>query len=212
MPRKLIDIQYQKFGKLTVLKRSETNNKKWLCKCECGVEKEFYSNNLRSGDSKSCGCEKRRKLTNRNTKHGQAVKGKVSNEYYIWETMKQRCYNTKSNDYCRYGKRGITVCDEWLNSFEQFYLDMGPQPFKGASIDRIDNKGNYELSNCRWASYTIQARNTRKTKLNVELVKEIKQMIKQGYSNREISEDKQINRTTIYNVRVGNTWKDITID
>jgi len=212
MPRKLIDIQYQKFGKLIVLKRSEVSTKKWLCRCQCGTEKEFYSKNLRSGDSTSCGCEKKKKLTERNLTHGQSKTGKVSAEYQIWSQIKQRCNNPSNKFYCNYGNRGITFCSEWESSFEQFYKDMGPQPFKGASIDRINNDGNYEPSNCRWASYTVQARNTRSNTLNSNLVKEVKTLYKQGWTTKEISEKFEVPRSTLHNVKIGKTWKDITID
>lgn len=98
--------------------------------------------------------EKQRKNA---TKHGM----KNIPEYRIWCGIKKRCYNIKDRAYKNYGARGIVVCDEWKNSFEQFYKDMGPRPFAKYSIDRIDNNKGYGPNNCRWASVKEQNQNTR---------------------------------------------------
>jgi hypothetical protein len=83
-----------------------------------------------------------------------------TSEYMIWASMKQRCYNKKSTNYPRYGGRGISVCKEWMDSFDNFIKDVGPRPSMDHSLDRINNNGNYEPSNCRWATRFQQARNT----------------------------------------------------
>lgn len=97
------------------------------------------------------------------TKHNQSSRNNITKEYGTWLNMKQRCYNKNDKHYADYGGRGITICDQWLNSFDTFFKDMGKKE-KGLSIDRIDNNGNYEPTNCRWATPSQQILNTRKRK------------------------------------------------
>jgi len=125
----------------------------WLCKCDCGISKVVRLGTLTSGTSKSCGCLQKEKVTT----HGM----KKSPEWGTWSTMRGRCYNQKTIHYADYGGRGITVCDEWRHSFEQFYKDMGDRPTSKHSLDRINNDGNYEPGNCRWATGVQQHNNTR---------------------------------------------------
>lgn len=99
-------------------------------------------------------------LAKHNTKHGMTK----SPEYNAWRGIKRRCYDPKFKQYNDYGGRGIRMCDEWLNSFDIFYADMGPRP-KGYSIDRINNDGNYTPDNCRWATKAEQARNRTDTRV-----------------------------------------------
>lgn len=146
--------------------------KKCICKCNCGnlVSREWRTL-LRRKFTSSCGCLKSKIDSERTTKimtvHGHTRKNVHSAEYNSWHTMLSRCYNIKAPNYLRYGGRGIFVCERWKNSFINFLQDMGerPKPKQNYSLDRINNEGFYEPSNCRWATALEQARN--KTKATI---------------------------------------------
>lgn len=127
------------------------------CRCECGREKAVSIDSLRQSSSRSCGCI--RKLTN--SRHGMHG----SREYSIWAQMLYRCSPTPTpqRGWRNYGGRGISVCKEWRASFQAFYGDMGPSPSPKHTLDRIDNDGNYEPGNVRWATYQQQRANKRRT-------------------------------------------------
>ena len=159
---KVIDLRGQRFGKLIVKgfhSLDDCNRATWDCQCDCGNTCIVVSVLLRNGHVTSCGCRKVESIIARNTTHG------LSRHpiYNIWSHMKTRCYNEKCPDFKNYGGRGITVCDEWRNDFKAFYdwsISHGWK--KDLYIDRIDNDGNYDPSNCRWTTMTVQANNTRR--------------------------------------------------
>lgn len=157
-----IDITNHKFGRWTVLHRagSVRRDSAWKVRCECGFERVISGGELRRGKSKSCGCYAREQSSKRAKTHGHTANGKVSGEWKSWMSMLDRCRNPNHPQYANYGARGISVCDRWADSFDNFLFDMGPRPPK-TSIGRKNNNGNYEPDNCRWESVEQQQNNRR---------------------------------------------------
>lgn len=176
--KNFIDLTGQKFGRLTVIKRVENDKygtARWECKCVCGGKTITSTGHLKSGHTKSCGCyskeiAKEKALKNKYFyKHGLFSDKNYIRLSHILNAMKKRCYDVNNKSYFNYGKRGIVICDEWLNSESglfNFYNWAMQNGYKdNLSIDRIDNNGNYEPSNCRWATAKQQANNKRSNHL-----------------------------------------------
>ena len=160
---KLIDLSGQRFGRLVVKARVFSEHSKgtvWACVCDCGNHVQVVGGNLKSGNSKSCGCFDREMVSLRFWKHGDSKNGK-SAEYRTWSNLKDRCSRQNNKHFNNYGGRGIVVCNRWLNSFVDFLADVGPRPSCRYSLDRIDNDGNYEPGNVRWATDKEQSNNRR---------------------------------------------------
>lgn len=163
---KLRDMTGSRFGRLTVLGRASGGDSRkvyWLCRCDCGNETTVRGDHLRYGLTSSCGCYQSEYRTMSHTTHG----GYHTRLYKVYRTMLARCGNPNSSEYKNYGGRGISVCEEWKNSFPTFRewaLAHGydENAARGdCTIDRIDVDGNYEPNNCRWVSSLVQAQNKR---------------------------------------------------
>lgn len=169
--RKLVnDLTGKRFGRLTVIGVEDNGKRKtyYVCQCDCGNVKVVRSDALISGVTKSCGCiKKEQDKTNLTANHSHKMSG--TRIYETWQDMKRRCYNKQNTRYDRYGGRGITVCEEWLNNFESFYnwaINNGYAD--NLTIDRIDNDGNYEPSNCKWSTVKEQC-NNRSSNINITI-------------------------------------------
>jgi len=186
---KVIDETGNVYGRLTVInaKRDENGQLRWLCKCTCGRDVLVRGNSLRTGNTKSCGVCTRRESAAARREHAVGEEY----EYAAWRRMLFRC--SAAHEHAdRYTDRGIKVCDAWRGhgGFHRFLADVGPAPGKGYELDRVDNNGNYEPGNVRWATRQQQMRNT---SANVKIT-----AFNETHTVAEWSELLQLNPSTVY--------------
>lgn len=199
---KATDLTGQRFGRLVVTsdapRLGKTSGACWNCVCDCGGSAIVRGYHLRSGHTQTCGC--RRSL-------GFVTTERVAVERATWRAMLHRCSDLESK---RYGGRGITVCERWKDSFESFLADMGKRPSPAHSIDRIDNDGNYEPGNCRWATRKEQARNSTTTKLSEADCTAITQRKLRGDHVEDIASEFGVSANYVYRVVTFTAGADAT--
>lgn len=157
---KPVDMTGKKYNSITAIKIvgvASSGDKKWLFVCDCGIEFEANGYYARSGKVISCPKCAAERTRIASVKHGLSK----TPEFSTWTDIKSRCYNKNRKEFYRYGGRGISVCKRWLDSFDNFLADMGKRPSPNHSIERLNNNGNYEPSNCKWATMSEQQRNKR---------------------------------------------------
>lgn len=194
------DLSGKRFGRLVCISPVKKKVWWWICQCDCGAKKEVCAGALtrKLKPTLSCGCLAREVMKTKvgengtNYRHGHAVGSARSETLAIWSNMIRRCHKETDRAYKDYGARGIKVCERW-HDFKNFLSDMGERP-KGLSMDRIDNDGNYDPSNCRWATQKEQVRNTRRARL-VEYNGEVVSMAK-------LCEEMNLNYHKIYDMVV----------
>ncbi len=203
-----------RFGKWVVVGSNPQVYKKepaWLCRCECGRERNVRSRGLIAGRSKSCGrCSAFLPPVSVSGSVGRLGKNWWNTpEYHTWSHIRHRCYNPNDKRYENYGGRGIKVCQRWLDSYENFLLDMGKRPSPAHTLDRIDNDGDYTVENCRWATLLEQNQNKSTNKLTEESVKSIYLRRAQGLSLDKIAAEFGIDATSVAKIVNGQLWRNI---
>lgn len=195
MTGRALNVQGTRYGSWLVVARDHNyrgSDTRWVCRCDCGTQKSVNIQPLRNGTSTSCGCQ-RGKLIKRHHQIGDVRRHDMP-EYRTWSGIKTRCFNIKDPKYPLYGGRGVVMCPEWQASFERFLADVGTRPSEHHTLDRRDPNGNYEPSNCRWATIKEQNRNKRTTRFIIyngerrkvaEVAEEIGQSINTVWRNHQ---------------------------
>jgi len=161
--RKTPDETGRRYGRLVVIARADRRDAgyaQWDCQCDCGATCVVRGTSLRDGTTHSCGCLQPDIARHQSTIHGESPRSGRSREHRAWKAMKERCHYPQHRGWKHYGGRGITVCERWRDSFDQFLSDVGRCP-PGLTLDRIDVNGHYEPGNVRWATWSQQALNKR---------------------------------------------------
>lgn len=213
-PPNFVDLSGHLFGRLKVMHRLASTalhgrnrwEPQWSCLCICGKQTVATSRNLVGGKKRSCGCLKREVSGHCNATHGQTIGGN-SRLYRCWRDVVNRCTNPKVECYQRYGGSGVTICEEWRNSFEAFSRDVGEPPDVSLTIDRIDNDKGYEPGNCRWATHTTQSRNRRYCKLSVDAAVDVRTRHAAGDSYAQLARAFGASKSTIAMCCTGKTWR-----
>lgn len=168
MGRPLIDISGRRYGRLVVVSRGRKGQGRsyWLCRCDCGAEKEIAASTLKNGNTKSCGCLNKEVASSQNQIRKMTHGLSGTPIYTVWQSMIRRCCDAKVKMYPRYGGRGIRVCKDWMGSFESFFEWAAANGYRrGLTIDRKDNDGDYCPQNCRWATPLEQGNNRSNNRL-----------------------------------------------
>jgi hypothetical protein len=184
MPNKISNIQGKRFGKLIVLSMNPIRQGglvAWDCLCDCGNKATYVGATLRYKQANSCGCLRREVQVTHGLSHTKS--------YASWSGMMRRCYDEEDQDYCNYGARGIRVCRRW-HKFVNFYEDMGDRPAFELTLERIDVNGNYEPSNCKWATWLEQANNKRP--FSKQHIQNMRHPKKKGYKQSEGHKEKRV--------------------
>lgn len=169
---RFIDLTGQRFARWLVL--AYAGGRDWLCQCDCGNQRNVQANNLKQRKSLSCGCHRAEVMAVIKRVHGASNGGGIRqphDAYNVWIDMRRRCLDPRAQGYKHYGGRGIKICDRWLSgegglsAFECFLTDLGARPSRKHTLEREDVNGDYEPSNCRWATHSEQARNKRNNRI-----------------------------------------------
>ncbi len=204
-----IDLAGRRYGRLTVQRYAGRNKHKhslWECRCRCGSKVVLPSGALRTGNTKSCGCLHREKLT-RARVHGQARHDRTTPEYRAYHNAKRRCTHPNKHDWKYYGGRGIKFL---FTSFVEFYRCIGDKPSPRHELDRIDVNGHYQPGNVRWVTKEESRRNMRSAKLNEIIVEQIRVRYAQGgITTRQLADKYGIDSSTVRRVITGKAWPSL---